>query len=430
MTHDDNQSALYLQRCARQSEIATMSIQLAFDKETSVVSEHGVSRTSGWGAVFALTLCVATLIASEFLPVSLLTPIANDLGMSEGRAGQAIAVSGVFAVLASLGISSVTRDLDRRVVLLSLVGLMIASGLMVAFAPNAAFFMSGRALLGIVIGGFWSMSTATIMRLVDSKDVPKALALLNGGNALATTVAAPLGSFAGQYIGWRNAFLAVVPLAAASLVWLFVSLPAMPAEIRGNNGSVFGVLRRKQVPVGMAAVALLFMGQFALFTYVRPFLENTTRVSVGALSVILLLMGVAGLLGTWLIGMALRTRLYSVLVALPLAMGGIALALAVFGTMSVPVAILLAGWGLFGTAAPVGWWTWLAKALPDDAEAGGGLMVAVIQLAITVGAAIGGALYDSAGYRTTFTIAAFMLVGSAVSAGAAHRQQKRNLKWK
>lgn len=96
-----------------------------------------------WGAVFALTLCVATLIASEFMPVSLLTPIAADLHITEGQAGQAIAVSGIFAVLASLFISRATRGIDRRIVLLSLTLLMMLSGLVVALAPNEAIFMAG-----------------------------------------------------------------------------------------------------------------------------------------------------------------------------------------------------------------------------------------------------------------------------------------------
>src|SRR6188472_2368446 len=195
-----------------------------------MVLDRGVSQTSGWGAVFALTLCVATLIASELMPVSLLTLIASDLGVSEGTAGQAIAVSGLFAVLTSLSISSVTRGIDRRTVLLCLTLVMILSGVMVAFAPNTAVFMAGRALVGVVIGGFWSMSAATVMRLVPESQVPRALGLLNGGNALAVTVAAPLGSYLGQYIGWRGAFGAVVPLAALTLAWQFTSLPSLPPK--------------------------------------------------------------------------------------------------------------------------------------------------------------------------------------------------------
>src|SRR6478609_756880 len=204
--------------------------------------------SGGWGAVLALTLCVSTLIASEFMPVSLLTPIASDLHVTEGQAGQAIAVSGIFAVLTSLFISSAMRGTDRRSLLLCLTGVMIASGVIVAFAPNYPVFMVGRALIGVVIGGFWSMSTATVMRLVTEEDVPRALALLNGGNALATTIAAPLGSFLGQYIGWRGAFFCVVPLAMVTLAWKFVTLPKMPnlerASAAGSSRS-FGVRRSR-----------------------------------------------------------------------------------------------------------------------------------------------------------------------------------------
>jgi predicted MFS family arabinose efflux permease len=379
----------------------------------------------GWGAVFALTLCVATLIASEFMPVSLLTPLAADLRMTEGHAGQAIAVSGLFAVLTSLVIASATRGIDRRTVLLALAGLMIASGLMVAFAPNAAIFMAGRALVGIVIGGFWSMSTATVMRLVPETEVPRALGLLNGGNALATTVAAPLGSFLGAYIGWRGAFFCVVPLGALTLAWLFVSLPSMPSDRRSQSGTVFRVLRRRQVPLGMLAVSLFFLGQFALYTYLRPFLETVPRVDVATFSLILFVTGAAGLVGTYLIGFLLKTRLFSLLIAMPLAMAAIAIALTLVGGSTVASAVLLAGWGLVATAAPVAWWTWLSRALPDEAEAGGGLLVAVVQLAIALGATLGGLAYDASGYRATFAVSAAALCASALAATLAWRQGPR-----
>lgn len=276
--------------------------------------------------------------------------------------------------------------------------------------------MVGRALIGVVIGGFWSMSAATVMRLVPDRDVPRALGFLNGGNALATVIAAPLGSFLGQYIGWRGAFFAVVPLAVLTLIWLFRSLPALPSQRTAQGGSVFRVLRRPQVPFGMLAVTLFFLGQFALYTYLRPFLENVTHVDVSTISLLLLISGGAGLLGTTLIGVALRSRLYSLLIVMPLVMAGVALALTLFGSAPLAVGVLLAAWGLIGTAAPVAWWTWLSRVLPDDAEAGGGLMVAVIQLAITLGAAAGGLLYDQSGYRSTFTVSAVALFASGLIA--------------
>ncbi|HEY0018559.1 MAG TPA: MFS transporter [Longimicrobium sp.] len=397
-----------------------------FDDVPGAPAERMPRAAHGWGAVFALTLCVATLIASEFMPVSLLTPIAGDLRMTEGRVGQAIAVSGIFAVLTSLGISQATRGIDRRRVLLWLAVLMLVSGAMVALAPNASVFMAGRALIGVVIGGFWSMSAATVMRLVPEADVPRALGMLNGGNALATTIAAPLGSFLGQYVGWRGAFFAVVPLAAITLGWLWTSLPPMPSARGAGGGTVFRVLRRPQVPLGMAAITLFFLGQFALYTYLRPFLETVTRVDVSTLSLLLLVTGVAGLLGTWLIGRMLRTRLYSLLIAMPLAMAAIAVALTTLGVSPLAVGVLLAGWGLIGTAAPVAWWTWLSRVLPDDAEAGGGLMVAVVQLAIALGATAGGFIYDRSGYESTFAVSAAALCASALLAAMGWRAARRN----
>jgi predicted MFS family arabinose efflux permease len=387
-----------------------MTTQIALERDVTS------SRMAAWGAVFALTLCVATLIASEFMPVSLLTPIATDLHLTEGRAGQVISVSGIFAVLTSLLISAVIQDIDRRKVLLSLTLLMVASGLVTAFAPSFTILMIGRALIGVAIGGFWSMSAATVMRLVPDEQVPRALALLNGGNALATTIAAPLGSFLGQYIGWRGAFFCVVPLAAVTLGWQFLTLPSMPSARAPGALNVFRLMMRPQVPRGIAAVMLLFAGQFALFTYLRPFLETVTRVNVSTLSLILLILGGAGLLGTYLIGFLLKTRLHSLLVAIPVAMAGIAVGLVTLGTSTPATTVLLAGWGLIGTAAPVAWWTWLSRTMPGEAEAGGGLMVAAIQLAITAGAAVGGVLYDSGGHQSAFAVSAAMLVGSALLA--------------
>jgi predicted MFS family arabinose efflux permease len=380
------------------------------------------TRSAEHGAVLSMALCVMVLIASEFMPLSLLTPIAADLQMTEGQAGQAISISGVFAVLTSLVVSGVTGRLDRRTVLLSLTVLMIASGTLVATAPSYTLLMFGRALLGVAIGGFWAMSTATVMRLVPDDRVPHALAILNGGNALAATIAAPLGSFVGSLIGWRGAFFCVVPLAAVALAWQFQTLPSMRSDRPSASMNVFTLLGRRPVAYGMAAILLLFMGQFALFTYLRPFLETVTRVDVSALSLILLAVGAAGLIGTSLIGSLLTARLSSVLIIIPLGMAALAGALIAFGSGVWVTAALLAAWGLIATPAPVGWGTWLTRTLPDDAEAGGGLMVATIQLAITLGASVGGLLFDVSGYRSTFAVSAILLCAAALLALKASRE--------
>lgn len=281
---------------------------------------------ASWGAVLAMSLGAFVLVASEFMPVSLLTPIAADLHITEGQAGQAIAISGAFALLTSLLIPAVAGSMDRKRLLLLMSLLMMVSGTVAAFAPNYLVFMVGRALIGVAIGGFWSMSAATAMRLVPAEQVPRALAILNGGNALATVVAAPLGSFLGAIIGWRGAFFCVVPMAALAFAWKFVSLPAMRSDQRSGAGNVFRLMKRPVVALGMIAVSLFFMGQFALFTYLRPFLETVTHVGVSSLSLVLLMLGVSGFVGTTLIGRFLGAGLYRTLIVIPLVMVAIAMA--------------------------------------------------------------------------------------------------------
>ena len=385
---------------------------------------EAAGKPAAWGAVFALALGAFVLVASEFMPVSLLTPIATDLAVSEGQAGQSVGVSGAFALFTSLLLPLLAGRLDRKTLLLGLTLLMIASGTLAAFAPNYFLFMVGRALIGVAIGGFWSMSAATAMRLVPLHQVPRALAIVNGGNALATVVAAPLGSFLGGIVGWRGAFFCIVPIAALAFAWKFASLPSMPAGAAGASKNVFRLLKRPPVAYGMAATSLFFMGQFALFTYLRPFLERVTGVDVATLSLLLLVLGVAGFAGTILIGRFLKDGLYRTLVAIPAAMAAIALSLIAFGDSLPATAVLLAIWGLVGTAAPVGWWTWLAKTLPQEAEAGGALMVAVVQLAIMLGAGIGGLVFDASGYQASFGMGAGLLAVSSVLAALAARTDR------
>lgn len=377
-------------------------------------SESG-TRAGHWGGVYAMTLCVFALIASEFMPVSLLTPLANDLQVSQGLAGQGLAISGAFAVLASLSISWIAGTIDRKTLLLALTGLMAVSGAVVALAPNYPIYMVGRALIGLVIGGFWSMSAATAMRLVPATQVPRALAIFNGGNALATVVAAPMGSYLGSVVGWRGAFFCLVPVALIALVWQWISLPSMAAQKRSPvGGNVFKLLKNRTVALGMAASGLFFMGQFTLFTYLRPFLETVTLVNVPTLSLLLLVIGVAGFCGTAIIGVVLKRSLYGTLGAISLLMALIAFALILSGTGVMAVAVLLGLWGFIATAAPVGWWSWIAHALPHHAEAGGGLMVAIVQFAIAVGSTVGGVLFDTLGYQSTFIASACLLMLAAL----------------
>lgn len=371
-----------------------------------------------------MTLCVFALIASEFMPVSLLTPIARDLGVTEGLAGQGIAISGALAVLTSLTISTLAGNVNRKYLLLGMTILMAVSGMVIALATCYWVYMAGRALIGMAIGGFWSMSAATAIRLVPQHQVARALAIFNGGNALATVVAAPLASYLGATIGWRGAFLCLVPVVAVAFIWQCCSLPGMNGNKNpASRGSVFRLFSRPVVSIGMLACGLFFMGQFALFTYVRPFLETVTRVDTSALSLILLVIGVTGFIGTLLVSTFLNRKFYPTLMTIPGLMAVIAIALVLSGQHVWLVSLLLGLWGMLATAAPTGWWTWIARTLPDNAETGGGLMVAVIQLSIALGSTAGGMVFDHLGWQSAFAMSSVLLLCAGVLTFFTSRQQ-------
>ncbi|MGL5071620.1 MAG: MFS transporter [Aeromonas salmonicida] len=366
-----------------------------------------------------MSLCVALLIAAEFMPVSLLTPIATDLGASNGMAGLAISISGLFAVPTSLLIATLSHRLDRRHVLMGLAALMLTSLVVIALSPNFAVLMMARALLGIVIGGFWALATATIMRLVSSQSVPKALGIMYTGNAVATAFAAPIGSYLGGLIGWRGVFWLLVPLVVINLLWMALCLPSMRSQARPH--SAFRLMRRPNVAIAIMGVTLTFAGAFSAFTYFRPFLETRTQVDLPQLSALLLALGLAGFVGTTAVSLLLRRHLYRMLRWLPLVLGVITLALLAVEHHFWSVALMLILWGALNSAIPVAWSAWITQGIADSPESGGGLMVAAIQLAITLGAAVGGWLLDSLSISATFMGSALLLAAASLVVGNGRR---------
>lgn len=367
-----------------------------------------------WPAVISLALGVFGLVTAEFLPPSLLTPMAADLGISEGVAGQAVTATAVVALFAGLLVAGATRRIDRRLVLLAFSLLLIASNLVVAAAPTLALLLLGRVLLGIAIGGFWSMSAAVVMRLVPEHTVPRALSMIFSGVSAATIIAAPVGSFLGDIVGWRAVFVLAAALGVVGLAVQLATLPKMAPTGHAGFGTMIQVLRRPGVTAGMIGVLLVFAGHFAFFTYIRPFLETVTGVGIHAVSMILLGFGLANFLGTLASGPMLTRSLRLSMLAMPLAMGLLGLGLVVAGSLPVAAAVMIALWGFAFGIVPVAWTTWLTRTIADQAESAGGLMVAAIQLAIAIGAAAGGAVFDMTGAPGVFAASSLVLLFAAL----------------
>ncbi|MFP3098827.1 MFS transporter [Kluyvera sichuanensis] len=380
------------------------------------VAERGAIAPAkpAWRAVWALGLGVFGLITAEFLPASLLTPMAASLGVTEGVAGQTVTATALVALVTGLLITSATKSLDRRWVLMFFTLMQIVSSLLVAFAPSLQVLLLGRLLLGVAIGGFWAMSTATTMRLVPASDVPKALSIIFAGVSIATVVAAPLGSYLGSLIGWRNVFILCVVPGVLALLWQVWVLPSMRPENGGSLRTLLHVLRRPGMIGGLLATIFIFSGHFAFFTYLRPFLETVGRASVETISLILLGFGLANFIGTSIAGHLLARNLRLTLALVPFGMGVLALLMVAFGHLALLDGLLVTLWGFAFGLVPVGWSTWLATTVPDEAESAGGLMVASIQLAISAGAAGGGLVFDLNGASGVFTVSGVLLVAAMV----------------
>jgi predicted MFS family arabinose efflux permease len=186
-------------------------------------------------------------------------------------------------------------------------------------------------------------------------------------------------------------------------------------------GKLFQLLKRREVAMAMLGVMLTFAGTFATFTYLRPFLEAYTQVSVPQLSLLLLGLGLAGFVGTYAASALLKRQLYTLLWALPVALGAVTLGLLALGHFMWGVAITMIAWGALSSAIPVAWSAWLSKGISDEPESGGGLMVGAIQLSIMLGAAFGGFLLDHVSIAATFIGGAALLIASSLIVGTGDR---------
>jgi predicted MFS family arabinose efflux permease len=318
-------------------------------------------------------------------------------------------------MVAGLVVPRLTRSFDRRVGLLAFTALLIASNLLVAVSSSLAVLLAMRILLGVALGGFWSMAAAVAMRLVPAKLVPRALSIIFSGIAIGTVVSVPLGSYLGGIYGWRSAFMAAAALGGLTLLFQLFTLPRMAPRAMMHTTSVVALLRRPGIGIGMLGCVLAHTGQYALFTYIRPALESVAHVDVNSLSLMLLGFGVANFVGTLLAGWLMERSLHTTLVMMPALVS-----VAAFGMILLPVQgtglmLLVALWGLAFGGVPVAWSSWVARAVPDQAETAGGMVVAAVQSSIAAGALLGGLMFRFGGVTGVFVIAGVVMLFAALA---------------
>lgn len=370
------------------------------------------STGKAWLAVASVALGAFAIVTSEFLPVGLLPAVAADLSVSHGTAGLMVTMPGVTAAVAAPGVTVLAGRMDRRMLVWALTLVLAAASLLSAAAPNFGTLLVGRVLLGVSLGGFWSIAASLAGRLVPARHAGRALSVILAGISFATIVGVPVGVLVSSYLGWRATFGAVAVLAFAVVAVQVAVLPSLPATHALTFRSIARSLKIRATRVGFLVGLSVITGHFGAYTYVAPFLEHDAGVSPTVVGPILLAYGVAGLAGNFLAGMTIGRNLRLTLAITVALLGGSALLMPVLGRTQIGATGLLVLWGLAFGALPMCMQTWVFRSAPEAPEGASALLVTVFQVCIASGAAAGGVVVDTAGTP------AVMVVGGALAASA------------
>lgn len=363
-----------------------------------------------WPALFIMFLGSFTLVTAEFLPPGVLTTLADDLNVAEGIVGLSVSATALTALLAALGLASAFPRTDRRTLLVALTVGAAVSNLLVAAAPNIVLLLIARLLLGLAVGGYWSMALVIASQLVPANRLGKAMMIVNAGTTVATVAGVPLGVLLSSFAGWRTVFVITALLTVFTAVAVQLVLPPI-APTPGIGLSVMAdAFRAPGVMLGLVSVVAVVGGHFAGYTYVRPALDELVGAGPTVIPVLLAAFGIGGLVGNFVLGALADRHLGVLLLWVPVAIGLSLAGILVSGDLPILGYVATVLWGAaFGGILNLVQ-LWAARLLPDRVEAGGGLVVGGFQLAIIVGSAVGGRGVDGLGLAATYGVAAVVAV--------------------
>ncbi|WP_218191729.1 MFS transporter [Pseudomonas sp. B28(2017)] len=349
--------------------------------QTSTSSNAAAS----WLLVAAVGIGAFALVTTEFLPVGLLPQIARELAITEGQTGLMVTLPGLLAAVTAPLALLWARSIDRRKVLCALLALLAVSNLAVALSSNLWVLLLGRALLGIAVGGFWTIGGTLGLRL-RPEQAAKATSLIFSGVSIGTVAGVPAGTLLGEVLGWRVVFAVAAGLSVIITLLLWRTLPRLPAQLGAGLGSLAEALRLRKTRVGLLAVLLIFVGQFTAYTYLSPYLINEAGMSSASLSALLLGFGVTGFIGNLLGGWAVTRSPSWTLIGTALLMGIPMILLSGMASLASAVVMLMVLWGVGFGLLPIAMQSWLFAMAPDRLEAMGAIFVSSAQVSIGVGA--------------------------------------------
>lgn len=366
-----------------------------------------------WGGVVALALGIFVLITIEELPIGVLSVMAPDLGVSAGVAGLAVTVPGVLAGIVAVLTPVVVRSLDRRLVLVIALVSVVLSSLLSAVAPTFAVLLIARLFAGVSIGLYWAVLAIVAIGQVPREHTSRALTVAFGGAGAALVLGVPVAAWIGTHVGWRTAFVVVGVAAAVVALLILVLVTPVRSPVKVTPSMMLAAARTRGVRYAVALTTLVVVAQFITYAYVSPILLERAGVPVTQVGMMLLVFGIAGLIGNFAIAPLLsRSAPWGVLVVS--AGMGIAL-LAVLVLMRSPASAfaIMPLWGLFVGAISVAIQAFVNTQATEVIEEGTALNSAVFNTAIAGGALVGGLIIDSAG-QTTLIVTSTVMIAAGV----------------